>query len=297
MKFLKTVQKALPENSIRFLLHRELTKPGQGRSHRVLHASDMTHDEKEFCPREFALKDILHATAETQRETAAMAMVYMHGHMIQAEICTILSKSGRGIGDWRCQNCYTMIQFALLPVLCNACGCKSFDYEEMRFESPATGASCGIDLLIKTAAQKLRILEIKSIKEDFFKKLVAPKAEHRVRTNLYMRLVEDSGRHGLINVEEATVLYVSKGYGVKEDSVAAWGFNEEGWSPFKEYTVTRNDAETEEYWQRAKMLNTFRKEGKMPLGVCPTSFGQRAKDCSMVHQCFSGKYPAWDGWL
>ncbi len=167
-------------------------------------------------------------------------------------------------------------------------------YEEMRFESPSTGASCGIDLLVKTGEPKLRILEIKSMKEDEFKALVAPKAEHKQRTNLYMRLVEEAGYGHMIDCQRATVFVVSKGFGVQDEEIKKWGFGD-SYTPFKEFEVVRNDADTDERFERARMLKRYRDEGVMPLGVCPTSYCKRAKDCDVVHACFSGKYPAQAG--
>jgi hypothetical protein len=68
-----------------------------------------------------------------------------------------------------------------------------------------------------------------------------PRAEHRLRTSLYMRIVADSPTvlRRAIDTTEARVLYVCKGgWGAQDESVLRWRVPHDGaWSPFKEFSV------------------------------------------------------------
>jgi hypothetical protein len=101
----------------------------------------------------------------------------------------------------------------------------------------------------------------------------------------------------MVSTERATILYVSKGgYGCADDSLKGWGIKEQ-FSPFKEFEIARNDAATQYLSDRAKIVKDFR-EGKtaMPHGLCATAMSKRAKGCSQVAACWSGKFPPGHKW-
>ena len=152
---------------------------------------------------------------------------------------------------------------------------------------------------------KLRAIEIKTIDKDMFKdkhtkkELVAPLAEHKLRTALYLRIIAESGHpwSSLVSTDAATILYVSKGgYGCQDLTLKSWGLKEQ-FTPFKEFTVKRDDKMTESVSRRAQVIKHFR-DGKvgMPCGVCPTAFAKRAQFCAQRSPCFSGEYLAQYDW-
>jgi hypothetical protein len=154
-------------------------------------------------------------------------------------------------------------------------------------------------MLVKLNQPKLRITELKTMDKDEFKALKAPLAEHKWRTNLYLRLVAESPHPWAKQVDttEATIMYISKGgYGCADDEPEKWGLFEK-FSPFKEFTIKREDKLTDDLVKRAKAVTDFRK-GLVgsPCGVCSTAMSKRATKCTMKKACFSGDHPATYDW-
>ena len=154
-------------------------------------------------------------------------------------------------------------------------------------------------MLVNLGDPKLIPVEIKTMAKDQFKDLKAPLAEHRLRTNLYLRLIEESaqGWSNLVDTTRAIVLYVDKGgYGIADPQIKTWGLKE-GFSPFKEFVVTRNDKETDEHTKRARAVTDFRKKlVGMPAGICMTALSKRAVYCPMKAVCFNGEHPPEHEW-
>jgi hypothetical protein len=142
--------------------------------------------------------------------------------------------------------------------------------------------------------------ELKTMAPDMFKELVAPLAEHKIRTALYLKLISKSvlPHAERVNQNEARVLYVMKSFGVKDPSLKEMGLKDSGFSPFKEYTVQRDDAILATPLARARVLKVWRdsKQG-MPCGICPNGLSKRAQSCAAVSACFSGKYPNTMTWM
>ena len=154
-------------------------------------------------------------------------------------------------------------------------------------------------MLLAMGEPKLRPVEIKTMDKDQFKTLVAPLAEHKLRTTYYLRIIAESDHSWatMVSTERSTILYVSKGgYGCQDDTLKGWGLREQ-FSPFKEFTVERNDAMTEALDRRAKVVKDFR-DGKvgMPHGLCVTALSKRAKFCPQRAACFSGEHPPVYNW-
>jgi hypothetical protein len=280
---------------LKHFLHSSLAGEREARSLATIHASEVTREDPKFCPREIALLDITGKKRESEFLSTSMSVVFELGWRIQYMVTDWLASIA--VGDWTCRKCRNVAAFCSRPSACGKCGSSvRWDYEECRFESTVTGISAGIDVLVQLDGPALGVVEIKSIDKDKFKTLVAPLAEHRLRTNLYLRVIAESGeshRRHLIDTTKACVLYVSKGgYGVKDTSLKEAGLVDGGYSPFKEFTVERNDEETDEVCTRAKLAHDFRASKVMPGGVCETSFCPRAKSCPVLKECFSGSYPS-----
>jgi hypothetical protein len=135
--------------------------------------------------------------------------------------------------------------------------------------------------------------------------LLAPLAEHRFRTSLYLKLAEASEYYAAdrMDTKEATILYVSKSFGFKDDTLAAAGISDAPFSPLKEFVIERNDETLKTSLAKATALNLWRKSVAaekplgLPCGICSSAFQKRSQACPVAMQCFSGKYPMEITWM
>jgi hypothetical protein len=302
MQFMKhAMQNTVANRGLKYVLHKQLRRSDPARSHKTVHASDVTGGAKRpFCPRAYAILDKVHHQLEnkpTEFLTASMAVTFEIGKMVQDHIIHVLSDGGAAVTNWVCTHCKSHYVRCKRPVECETCHGKTFKPEEIRLISAKSGISCGFDVFASLGDGKLCITELKTIDPAEFKTLIAPLAEHRLRTNLYMRIAEESDDpwKDRIDVEKARVLYVSKGgYGCMDGQLVQWGINDK-FSPFKEFTIFRDDKATEPYVAPAVRLMEFRDGVKgMPSGICNTAFDKSAKSCPVATHCFSGSFPAKD---
>ena len=300
MLFAKKLAKAnvlLPPISARALLHEHMRGRKPARPLTKVHASELTKEDG-ICPRLYALNDIDDTKPPDQWLSTSQVLTYDIGHMVQEHIAQTFADMGRAIGDWKCVACKKLYPFQQRPTTCS-CGSKSFKHQELRFESAVSGASCGVDLLLNLTPKALTPIEIKTIESEAFKELVAPLAEHKLRTNLYLRLISESAdpKAKTIDTERALVLYVSKGgFGTKDPTLKSHGINDV-FSPMKEWVVKRDDSQTDKLVAMAAIVKKWR-EGAidMPHGVCTTALSKRASGCHHKALCFSGKHPPAHDW-
>lgn len=279
--------------SLKFALHREMAGWRKERSHKVLHASDLTKEEG-FCPREFALLDVTDKRPKDRFIGTSQKYTFDTGDLLQNSMNQMWGRKFC-VGDWKCMFCGCMHRFTKHPKSCKKCHGRVFQYEEVRFESQECGADCGIDFIADLGAPKLFIIELKTIKPDDFKSLVTCLGEHRERTNLYLRLIEhsDHPHKNRINHKRAAVFYMCKGFGNKDTTLAENGIKDAAFSPFKEWWIDRDDERSQTYVDLAMPLTLFRRgQAGIPQGVCPNSYCKRAKNCPVIKECWSGKYPA-----
>ena len=285
--FLKAAaQEALgPKKSIIDIMRKELGGYQPARSHETVHASDLTKDH--FCPRQTALLTILKAKKKDEYINTALQVTFDAGN-VMSDLFREKWAGQHVYGNWRCKCCNSTVTFKQKPinVPCKMGGKCDWGYEEVNFVSQQYQVSGSLDAIMDLGAPKLFVTELKIIAVDAFEKLVAPLAEHRIRTNLYLNLVENSSSvfNGRINTKEARVFYVSRGFGKKHPD-----YNEI--LPFKEFKVERDDESLTPYLKKAEDIVVFKKTGALPHGVCKTSMDSPAKKCSVCKQCFSGKYP------
>ncbi|CAA2141438.1 hypothetical protein [Hyphomicrobium sp. ghe19] len=298
VQFLKKMKDLQPKHSVKYLLHKHLNSSSPGRPFSRLHASELTKPEG-LCPRMYALADITHAKPKDEWLDASSAMTFQIGRDQEKNIVHWFADMDKAICHWKCIACGTLHEFQPRPTACKTCGVKRFDHKEIRFESADNSASCGIDMVVGLGEPKYRAVELKTIDKEQFKELKAPLAEHKWRTELYLRLISESDHPFAkkVNTQVATILYVSKGgFGCADDQLKKWGLYD-NFSPFKEFEIKRNDASVESLAKRAKVVKDFR-DGKvgMPAGLCPTAFCKRAGGCPVKSQCFSGEYPPEYDW-
>jgi len=289
MEFLKkAIEQAFgPKSTLIDVIKANVGGMYEARSHEKVHASDLT--KSDFCPRQIALLDITKIKKKDEFIPTAMKMTYDVGHAV--------SDLARGewfgqsvYGTWECRTCGDVQTFTTKPQKhCPSLkkGCD-WRYHEIEFVGYPYQVSGSLDAIVDLGSPKLVVVEIKIMAVDQFEKLVAPLQEHRIRTNLYMRLIEDSNSiyKNRMNVHQGKVLYFSRGYGKKNDDYGGEIL------PIKEYPVERDDQVLEPLLDKARVVNDWRTKKIMPAGVCPTSFVQTAKKCSVCTACFSGKYPA-----
>lgn len=295
MKFVSKINKKREkEDSLLYHLHRTLAGYERARTTKRVHASELYSDFREFCPREVALLDILKKRRPDEFISTATRSTFDFGDMYADWLIDKLADAKLAIGDWECRYCGEMYKFQTRPRTCRECDHHEFKHHEHRFKSKTCGVSCGVDTIRKTKGTKHRAIEIKSILKGEFEKLEGPLHEHKIRTNLYMRIIDDSKdpARKVIDTQTAEIIYICKGGYKRNDDVTKWGFQDDNFSPFKVFLVKREDEKTQEKWDHALRLKEFR-EGKkgVPLGLCATQWTERAEKCSVCSDCFSGKYP------
>lgn len=295
MTFLAKQKK--PPQTLRERLHRHLASPHEdGRPMTTLHASSVTKDSPAFCPREVALMLTLKRPPKPERISTSLRVTWDIGRYVEAQVAEWFAELGLAVGDWKCLHCGTEHKMCRRPEHCRvpSCGHRRFKYVELRVESAKTGVSCGIDLLLSMpGADKLRVVEIKSIDKDQFKTQVAPLAEHKARTQLYLRCVAESKdpRTKLIASDYGLVLYVSKGgFGRSCPETGTWDFWDDGYSPFNEYVVERDDTAIAVYVNLAMQLRAWRTDGVTPPRICGSSLDKRGGQCAVHGPCW--KAPA-----
>lgn len=301
LQVLKSLKKPV---SIKFMIHRELGGWQPPRPHGTIHASEVLKEG--FCPREWAFLDMGLAKKRDEFIGTAMAITFAHGRDMEYRLRNEWLRKSM-VGLWECGVCLSEHPvWGKQPFgACSKCGYShQWRYKETRLESKVSGVSGGIDGFVDVGEKKARILEIKSIDKDQFKSLQAPLADHKLRTSLYLRLAHEAllVEAERINTARATILYVSKSFGFKDDTLKEAGIADSPFSPFKEFVVERDDSLTDNPLRLAKVLTTWRnlpseERYNMPCGVCSSGLIKRAQQCSAVSPCWSGNYPGKITWL
>ena len=191
MKFLAKAKKPSHEQSVKYLLHQHLNGPEPARGLKNVHASELTKPDG-ICARAYALSDVTKQKPGNVWLSTSENLTYRLGRIMQDETINDFADMGKAICHWRCVSCKHLHEFTSRPFNCSVCKVTTFTPEEVRIESAVTGASCGVDMLLMMGEGKLRPVEIKTMAADQFKTLAAPLAEHRLRTNLYLRIIAES---------------------------------------------------------------------------------------------------------
>lgn len=279
-----------PLGSLRDLLHEHISRKDEQRPPWRLHASDVTNDDG-FCGRYPVLMKQFDIPLPVKNVTTSMAVTWEWGRLVERRVIDWFAEMGLAHGDWSCEQrgCKHVHTWRTQPKICVKCGGDRFRYIEPRATSAHSGVSSGLDLLTRMPGRPLlTFTEIKSIDAEKFKQLLAPLAEHRVRTALSLRNIAESADPHMAEVDNQTAftLYVSKGgYGTKTAI-------EGGFSPFKEYPVHRNDLMTEPYVTPARAAYLALKgEGPLPERLCKHHTDSRAQRCPAMARCFKDWKP------
>jgi hypothetical protein len=273
-----------PKTTIIGQLRENLSGKVPARSHEQVHASDLT--KPDFCPREVAL---LHATKGKRKDQfvdTALKVTFDIGNMT-SDLIREKWLAGQAVGDWWCSRCGAKRAFCKLPPDTDQTSphVHHWHYREVKFE--ALGFTGSIDMFVDLGAPRLTVVELKIMAPDEWIPLVAPKAEHRVRTNLYLRLIEasDHPMKDRINLTKAKVMYVTRSFGKAHPEYGG------DILPFKEFDLPRDDSAIADALDKSEKIQLFLKSGIFPKRTCDTSWGPVAKNCSACAACFSGKFP------
>lgn len=276
---------ASPKASIISRIKEQLGGPTPPRGYKHIHASAVT--KVNFCPRHVALLDLTQKKLKDEYIPTAMAATFDVGNAT-SDLIREHWLGPYSIGNWECRSCGEKRTFCSKPGKgCKKLGRCNWRYEEIVFHSHY-GVMGSIDMFVDLGSQKFMAVENKILKDEDFQEIVTPLAEHKQRTQLYLKLIADSyfPWKDKINLFEARVFYVSRAYGRKNVN-----YNNEV-LPFREFVVERDDAKILPLLNNARQIKTFREEAKIPSGICMLPTDKYAKSCSTCVECFSGKYPA-----
>lgn len=295
MKMFDSIKKS---SMVKYLLHKKMAGWEPPRSLDILHASDLMKGQ-EFCPREYAFLSAGIVKRKAQFVGTSLRVTFDHGKDLEYRLRNDWLRD-HVVGEWQCRVCrHTHKTFGKYPKVNCKCGYDAWDYKEKRFKSITSGISGSIDFFIDMGETKPRLVEVKTMVKDDFSKLQGPLAEHKFRTALYLRLIAESEDPILnqINTSYASILYVSKAFGIKDDTIKAAGLVDAGFSPFKEYIVDRDDSSSDSIVNKAKAYSMWKEETlngtktkDYPCGICTNGLTARAQKCSAVSKCFSAEY-------
>jgi hypothetical protein len=261
------------------------------RSRDVVHASDVT--KPNFCPRQWALLDLLAKKKKDEYIATALQTTFDIGNAT-AKLVTDEWLGDAAVGNWKCRSCGDQRTFCSKPANgCKKQGMCNWEYAEVVFESQQYGVSGSIDVMVDLGVLMVAVTELKIIRVEDFEKITTPLPEHSQRTQLYLKLIADSASvyKDRINLHEARVVYVSRGYGKKN-------LDHDGEIlPFREFIVKRDDKRIQPLLDMAKQVKVFRESLpsgaiNMPSGICKLPTDKYAKNCGECAACFSGNYPA-----
>jgi hypothetical protein len=304
LTFIKQMEK--PAVSVKHLIHRKLAGMEPARPHFPLRASTLLKSGYEFCPREHALMDLQQGAPKAQFVGTSLRYTFDHGKDAEKRVRNVYLRQ-EAIGHWKCRVCKhidSAFGHCPDPKPCPKCGFKyHWEYMEPEFDHPTTAVQCHIDALIKFPEKpKLHLVELKTMAGDEFKKLMAPLAEHKLRTSLYLQMVAESEWEGKqrVDTSEASILYISKAFGCKDEDLAKHKVKDAPFSPFKEFNVKRDDKLNAKTMARARVLKIWRDTGSdvkaLPAGICKSTMDPRAKQCPTCVSCYGGKFPGTLTW-
>jgi hypothetical protein len=253
------------------------------RSHKKVHASDVT--KPDFCPRMYRILDVLGIKRPDSYINTALRATFDLGNLT-ADHLVEQWMGDRAVGTWVCRRCETKHMFSKRPeAKCTNGHSCDWRYEEVSFFSDAHAISGSMDLIADLGGPKFKIVELKIIKADDFEKLVAPLGEHRLRTRLYLRLIEESQNpiRFQLDTAKAKILYVSRGFGKKHPDYGQI-------LPFKEFDIERDDESITGFLNNGLTVKTARETGTVPEAkVCDSISCTTAKGCPVRKQCWSGE--------
>lgn len=237
-----------------------------------------------ICPRKVVLANIDPST-NVQKAMSGMRIMWALGRAAEHHVRTqfILAKNFKGIiGHWKC-NCGESMTTGLFDSgrKCHICRSKHTHYNEMPLMDHANRVVGNPDMLyFRPDNQKVRVVEIKSIRKVGFDTLETAEPNHIMQAAIYRRLAMVND----FDVDDTvTIFYVCKDFSPKV---------------YNEYHVKITDSITKQVdlmFADAKKVTEFltaRENGGKPelpekLKVCSSISSTTAKNCPRCTLCFS----------
>ncbi len=285
MQFLKKIHDESGDFSVKALLDARLGFTETPRDYeKILHASQLTKDG--FCPRRVALMEIHDKKDRKAYLPGPLQVTFETGRWVQSQLNNHWLADIMW-GDWECLRCGQTKHHCKRPVPDTHCSGWEhlWSYNEVMLTDQEHNISGSMDMFLEYNKNKTRrMVECKIMAQDQWVDLKMPLAEHRIRTQLYLHLMDLNNQDGGFNCREATVLYVLRGYGKKIDGEI---------TPFKEFTIEANPEAVLDLLEVAKQYNLWRENLQVPINaLCSTITSTCAKKCPVAKQCFSGGWPA-----
>lgn len=165
-------------------------------------------------------------------------------------------------GHWECRECRRTTKIALMPTVCPKCkteGYDNFKFVEPRFEREFV--ACHPDGILVEEGE--RILELKTISDKGFSKLLKPMAEHERQVQMYLDLA---------NIDEAVIVYIRK------ERIIAGGVLQ-----VKVFVVKKNSFMVMPLFRRVEDTKAAMRAKKPPLiDNCTTQRSCRFAECRMI---------------
>jgi hypothetical protein len=278
MKFIQNaVARSKKLGGVKGLLHREVGGFEPARSKAEIHASDLTNDV-EYCPRQIRLMEKLGKKHRDPWVPMTMRLTWDEGVRKQAALNNLYLAKFMA-GHWDTPSKQFLGPWSVGPPDNE----QDWRYVEPFFKDPISEAQGSVDALIRLPEQeKLRVAEVKIIATSMYPKLLAPLAEHKLRTQFYLSLIARSEHphKDEIDFQKASVLYWLRGHGMKDEHGEI--------TPFKEFIVKRDDDAVEYLFSKALALTLSRgNDCAMPSQICPHQMCSRAEKCPVAKECFS----------
>jgi hypothetical protein len=267
-------------------LHNAMYDTEKPRSQKQIHASHVTN---EFCPRELIIVERDKVQLKAHPVPPPLRYTFDEGNDKQYRFNNDWMRPYH-YGHWKCRICateHTGYHPKDDPENDTSESCYApehqWEYQEMVFKDPVSGIIGSVDSILKlSSADPFLMVELKIMKGEDFRDLIAPLAEHTLRTMLYLYLIAHDKKNQMrkkMDLTKAHVLYMARGYGYKHA--------DHGVSPFKDFVVERNDALVMPYVNKGYAATIARKEKLLPMRVCDSMTCPRAKKCPVSKQCWS----------
>ena len=288
-----TLSKLKAEDPLLWYLNTTISRQDPPRTPCAVHASDVFKQDHSFCARERAISIKNNLSTKQKALSASQGYTFALGEAISEIIVNQFAKNNHAYGFWQCSNCKNLHFLGGQPKICPLCDSRvPHKYVECRFTSKATGIRSSIDMLTDLDADDnmLRVVENKSIEQSKFKTIKAPLAEHRLRTNFYLRNVQESdttlSKH--IHSDYGYIIYATKGFGTKGGLPTGTDWSA-SYSPFKVFKVNRDDSVTDQFLDQPIKFKYWAENKKEPLPkkeICNSIKDERAKECPAAKLCF-----------
>lgn len=276
------------------MVHQALGKSYINRDKQSIHASDVT--QKGWCPREHYIYEKFDIATNTKFISTATKITWEYGRFIENELRNVWLRDIM-VGTWKCAKCSIMYGSNLFTTLqgCKICYCntlKNYVYLEPVFTIENLNIQGSPDCFVYTLKHDIVPIEIKTIDKDAFYILSKPSIEHVLRCQFYLKLISesiifDSFGKGKINTNFMQIVYFSKSFGLKDETVKDYNPLDKNFSPIKEYTVVRSDDSVQYLWDKLLDYSTSIGNNNPPARICPKITCARAKQCAVRDICFT----------